>query len=102
MKKDSEAQIAALKSLLLATKASSIVAMSQAFKQLDRVSKEKMMASGVVLTLANLSGDNIVGPVVIPDGLSAELIKLLKEAVFNASERTIQNNRIPFREKDNG
>lgn len=99
MKKDSSVQIAALKSLLLVAKASSIVTMSQAFRQLDKVTKEKMMASGVVLTLANLSGDNIVGPVVIPDGLSDELIKLLKEAIFNASERTIQSNRIPFKEK---
>lgn len=99
MKKDSSVQIAALKSLLLVAKASSIGAMSQAYKQLDNVSKEKMIASGVVLTLSNLSGDSIVGPVVIPDGLSGELIKLLKEAVFNASEKTIQYNRIPFKEK---
>lgn len=56
--------------------------------------KDKMMASGVIITITALGGRQIVPPVMIADGLSADTIAALQRDVQASHEMAIQGSVI--------
>lgn len=49
------------------------------YREIDKASVDKMMASGVLLQLTALGGRELISPVVIRDGLSNETIEAIKK-----------------------
>lgn len=71
-------RVAQLTKDLLQYKAMDIMNLVAAHRNVKKASKQHYMASGVIVTITNLSGVNIVDPVLIADGLSDETIAALQ------------------------
>lgn len=57
---------------------------------LDSATAKHLSASGAVITITALGGREIVGPTLIRDGLSAELIEALRADLRRSYERATQ------------
>ncbi len=77
-KKTKAQRIAELEKKLEEAKAQHIYLYYFASKALDRFSTDKLMGSGVVLSLTLLGGKELFEPVMICNGLSKETIAALK------------------------
>lgn len=77
-KKTKAQRIATLEEELQEAKAHHIYRHHFASKALDRFSTDKLMGSGVVLSLAPVGGKELFEPVLICNGLSKETIAALK------------------------
>ena len=56
---------------------------------IDKASVERMMGSGVILTLTALGGKELVEPVMIKDGLSPETIVAIKRDLYRSYDLAI-------------
>lgn len=63
---------------LLQYKAHDIGTLSAAYREIAKANTDKYMASGVIITVQNLSGATIVEPFMVQDGLSADTIAALQ------------------------
>lgn len=77
-KKTKDERIAELEQKLEEAKAHHIYRHHFASKALDRLSTDKLMGSGVVLSLTLIGGKELFEPVMICNGLSKETIAALK------------------------
>jgi hypothetical protein len=50
-------------------------------RQIDGLSDKKFMGSALVLTITDISGNEVMCPIAISDGLSSETIEVLKKEV---------------------
>ena len=57
---------------------------------LDKASTDHLAASGVIITLTVLGGREILGPVLIRDGLSKETIEALKADFVRSYESAVE------------
>jgi hypothetical protein len=71
-------RVAQLAKDLLQYKAMDVMTLFMAYHAMKKVNKDKYMASGVIVTIQNLSGETIVGPFMVQDGLSAETIAAIQ------------------------
>lgn len=61
-----------------------------AHKDIGKASTDYLMASGVLLQLTVLGGREIISPVVIRDGLSADTIECLKRDIKRSSDQACE------------
>ena len=61
-----------------------------AHAQIDKVSTDRLMASGVMLELTFLGGEQAIPPVVVKDGLSNETIEAIKKDLRRSFHRAIE------------
>ena len=61
-------------------RAMDIMTLAQAHEAMLKTGTDRYMASGVIVTITNINGtgETIVGPVMIKDGLSQETIRALR------------------------
>ena len=57
---------------------------------LDKLSTDKMFGSGVIISITSLSGEELVEPAVISNGLSPETIAALQADMRRSFERRIE------------
>ena len=79
---------------LLNYKAMDIMNLVNAYRNVAKTGKDKYMASGVIVTITNLNGVNIVDPVMIADGLSAETIAALQADIKAHHDYRLSMNKI--------
>lgn len=92
-----DAELARLRKAFLQYQASDLHAYASAHHELQKLGKDRYLASGVIVTIQNLSGETKVGPVMISDGLSAESIAALMADVRASYDSRIAHpvNRVP-------
>jgi hypothetical protein len=66
---------------LLVASASTIYRYTSAHKAIEKATDQKYMGSGILLQLTDLSGNTIIDPVLIRDGLSSETIKAIQNDI---------------------
>ncbi len=79
-------RIAALESQVVEALAGQVHVYHFASKELDRISTDRLMGSGVVLTIKFLGGKEAVSPTMIRNGLSKETIAALKADLVRSYE----------------
>jgi len=75
-------------------KAQDIGTLSAAHEAVSRADKKRFMASGVIVTLTNLSGVTIAEPFTVADGLSDETIRALQADIRATYEYRLAVNKI--------
>lgn len=79
---------------LVMQSAQDLIALRSAHENLKTCDKGRYMASGVIIEIKNLSGESIVAPVCIADGLSAETIEALRADVAASHARRVELNKL--------
>jgi len=79
---------------LLQFKASDILTLAKAYKDIKKADKQRYMASGVIITIQNLSGTVIVESVMISDGLSDATISALQADIKATYDFRLLMNKI--------
>lgn len=79
---------------LMQYKAMDIGTLKEAYMAIDKDGRPKYMASGVIIILRNLSGDVILGPVMITDGLSDATIAAIKADIKATYDMRLALNAI--------
>jgi hypothetical protein len=79
---------------LLQSKAHDIGTLASANRDIGKANTDKYMASGVIITVQNLSGANIVEPFMIVDGLSAETIAAIRADIKRTYDLRLALNKI--------
>lgn len=72
---------AALQAEIKALKAQSPVHLKSAYAELEKCNVARYMASGLIVTITNLSGVEVVTPFMCQDGLEADTIKALQSQI---------------------
>jgi len=77
-------------------KANDITVLANAFKNIDKTSSNRYMASGVTITINNINkeGFNIVEEFMIVDGLSQETINAIKNDIKRSYDLRLQFAKI--------
>ena len=71
---------------LLEAESSALGRYGSAHRNIGKASTDHLMASGVLLQLTALGGREIINPVVIRDGLSADTIECLKRDIRRSND----------------
>lgn len=89
-KKNKAQRIAELERKLFESEAAQIHTYHFASVQLDKLVTDKMMGSGVIMTLTTLGGRLKIGPVMIKNGLSKETIEAIKADLVRSYNYAIE------------
>lgn len=87
-------RMAAMAVELLQHKAQDIGTLFRAHAALAKLGKDRYMASGVIVSVTNLSGKPLVEPVLIADGLSRDTIDALRRDVKASYDYRLTMNKI--------
>lgn len=79
---------------LLYYKAHDILTLSKAFKDVSKCNSDKYMASGVIITIRDLSGKEVVESFMISDGLSEDSIAALKADIKRTYDLRVSLNKL--------
>ena len=82
-----KSKTASLQWQLIKSDAQDVATIANAVGKIKNLGSAKYQASGIILEIKNLSGETIIGPVVIHDGFSAETIASIKKDL----EKTLQS-----------
>jgi hypothetical protein len=90
IKKTKSQRIEELERKLFESEAAQIHQHHFASVQLDKLVTDKMMGSGVIMTLTTLGGRLTIGPVMISNGLSKETIEAIKADLVRSYNYSIE------------
>jgi len=79
---------------LMQAKAHDIGTLANANREIAKANTDKYMASGVIVTVQNLSGAVIVEPFMISDGLSAETIAAIRADIKRTYNLRLALNKL--------
>lgn len=81
--------VEALKLKVTQLEASKLSRLKESHTALAATTKDKYMASGLIIQISDLGGKSIVEPTVILDGLSTELINALRADIKESQKHLI-------------
>ena len=74
------------KRALLEAQASTVLAHKFGHEDMKKCSTDNLMASGVLIQLTGIGGKQLVNPILIRDGLSAETIAAIRNDIKRSSD----------------
>jgi len=84
--REMQEEIRALRAEVRMLRAQDVMAINNAIREIKRLTQDRFMASGVIMSFTDLRGKELVEPVLVQDGLSDDTISSIKDDL----ERTMK------------